>query len=1589
MLNKISLINKYESLDKEVKEHLLENLLNNGRENRSNQEDRIHLVISKEYNTKKNFKHSDFEKFVNELQNPHEFSVCLTYELVHKLVFDFDCLGCKNTKNTNEKCKSQFPRKIIVCVENTVKRILGLEQINNIIITRGNTHGVHLIFTDINVDRCMYRYLCKEIIAAINLEYLSSNSTICLDEGCTSFVLPFGRNHIKIFQYINEKEVKSLPLENIKATDLSPIPTKILPFYSLKYTTNDEDDDNVQSCELLTYLNDIQMEKLKDSNVRNLKSFFYSHTAHYIHDVKSFAIYKEDFFNAILPWALVRKQKMYCMWLFKEAQQEMLVDNYQFVEKKNLNILTQESNMQKCRFPYFDKNVDASKSNNGFVDDGNVLEIEKTFTVMSGCFIRFNNDGKETTSRKYILLEDLKNVRKVIYFDDVIPKAIWNMILIEYFDTEIEDNKFVMAVIGYITATDDFDSKYYTRDEKIVIMQQIIKNCLTYDLFTGVLNDIYGTYKKIITKISNTSLEDETAAMSVQDINDISNLNFYGNEVDNSKYNELKMKNYDIFSFCASLIYHHRDFMPSIAVQYYLYYYNYVNEDTLNKIISEFVDSNIMISLTFQMACARFTKEEKITLTTPAEMFKTTFKHLCYEIEQEDEETENTDTQRVNNLSFDDGHVTYGKRKSFSAINNPSSSKRLKKKIVSRDLIKNLKKYFWRPFTLNGIPYMYNGNEYEIASSTYKMLCDTLKCTHSVFQDIFNAKKFEQRHGRNFLYKTNFYYSSIKVPAVLNVVLKIRETTCGGINSLLQRSYLNTERPQRSDIDVYDVVVDGLNALNDIEIDLNKSSLRFILTQPVVPLKIEEDQNVKDFFAEKEYGFIALNVKDYNMCMNILEKNKNQDYIEKILNQIILIDENCTKSMKYFSNINSLIQILIICVINETNISEDCLDVQEIIHALFGKTGGAQIGWNIFENFDSKTKSISVTETDPSSSNNVINIITQSNYDDDVNKDIKKVVDLKTRIKWIFSRNMNNKTSSEESTNLDNPTIKNVVYSLSEQFSKTINQKNVNENKEEINYCKEEEFKYNSQRDNVTNIGLTDKTQKTQMRYKMNVLTLYSTIKKKFLQLVKYFNNDNGIDIICKYAEDNVKNGLPFRLKLASFLITIHFYKRLPKWSLDDVPCYRKFSTINACDNPIIPNNMLHMIKDVRFEVIKWLYYIAEKHIPYDFFTGFQNEYRDNILKKYIMSRPEKYPRSNDLLNKSDITKFESVLLTLTYLYYMSTFDVETLILLLKLILSIEFPGQWLKLCIVLCGHRHAGKSKLLDILTEFSKSSATFKEPSESNKENQPGFCLYISNMILTQDEISVFSNTFKKIISESKIDFRNNMGNVFASIYALSKLWYTCNKLPECPYDSAVVDRILHFMVDFWHEEITNEEVAQFRYFTSPERRRIYEFSSKMSGDQICSKQILKNEGSLPFVFFQKETKIFITSMINENAIKAGLYYISTFFSWFCFVNDIHKPVDIDIRNLPPLANKWRQQWLTQTNLYHKWKADVKINSEDGCDTKIPVDLLRSSFRKYAGNDYNTFNQLLNAFKEDFGRYFNKKDNTYSLSVDMNKLI
>lgn len=1675
----LTAINRYRVVaPEEENEHLLSNLSGYERNAiRDEKKCRIHMIVSDEFSTRKVLYHDDFEQFVGRLEAPHRFSVCLTYELVHKLVFDFDCLGCKNLApdSANRRCDTGVSavKFVLKCLEDTVKEILGVSDLGNVMITMGKTHGIHVICNDINVDRCMYRYICDRISGKIDacIDGQRSAGELRLDEGCSSFVLPLGRNHTQCVRYYG---IDRLTLcKNPDASDLCPVPTNIYPFYALKFVREADDaGDGTRSCEYYSALKEDEVERLRDGNLKKLKSYFRENDRSYVSNRESFERYKRDLKNAILPWALIKADKCYAMWLsvehFPSVNEENKKgnDGDESKSRAGMSPLTrreEESDgpgVSKECFSYFDKEIDTRAGRAGFVD-GSVVERFKHVKVMAGPFVRLNNAGQKTAARKYVLLEDMSNVRDVIYKNDIIPDRIWKMLLVEYFDSEIGDNKFVIAIMKYITSNDAiFDNREeFSDDQKLHIVSRIIANCSSYDFITGILNDIYGTYKKILSRLSDASLgsADDLVGEGNCDAYDFT---FRGKDTGGeTKFDEIKSNNYDVFSFCASLIYYHGARIKIDAVRCFLYYYNYINEDTLNKILSEFVDCNTMISLMFQTACARYTgrNTDKIEITTPAEMFKNEFKQIYYETDVDDDDDEDDEDhtdgrkgaggsleERVNDSFGLEDEVTAFNRKRKNARDDYGRKKKRskrKKKVCSRELIKTLKKYFWRPFTLNGIPYMYNGNEYEIASSTYRMVCDALKCTQSTFQDINNAKKFEQRHGRNFLYNTNFYYESIKAPALLNVVLKIRETACGGINSLLHRSYFNTGASMRSDIDTYDLVVDALNALGEMENDINRSSFRFVLTQPVVPLKIEEDAKIKGFLENTEYGFIALNVKDYNRCLDVLEKGQHPS-IDALLNQIICLNDNekCKeKYLKCFSVINSLIQIVLVRVLNRTTaLSEENVDVEQIIRALFGKESASQIGWTAFQN---RGRDRRVSQRRPNAggigtSDAAVNVAGKpqnrgdpvplfidsskgnrflsggdDNDDADAANDLPRmrkdeplsangIVDLNTRIKWIFNRNKNKLSTVINGAN--DAAVKNTVYSIAERFAAIFDeQTEVKTSDEDETRCldnEDKDFEYYS-KDDAVHRGVFDKKRKAQMLFKLNALAADAIVRENFLTLVKAFEDEAKIETLCRYARRNVVK-LPFRLKLASFLIAVHFFKRLPNWKLSDVPCYKKMTTMfrrggenssgggNDDDIQIIPENMIAMIRDVRFQVIRWLYIVADKCVPFDFFTGFQNEQRDGLLRKYICKQERKYPRARDMLSRQNHRdeQFNSVLLTLTYLYYMCSFDVDTLILILKLILSIEFPGQWLKLCVILCGHRHAGKSKLLDILTEYSKASASFKEPSDSNKENQPGFALYISNMILIQDEIASLSNNFKKIISESKIDFRNNMGNVFASIYALSKLWYTCNTLPKCPYDSAVIDRVLHIMVESWHEEITNGEVAQFRYFSHEDRKRIYDYSRTDAGS-ICSQLLLTNEGSLPFVFLQKETKILIASTINESAIKSGLYYISMFFSWFYFVKDIHKPVDIDIKNLPSLPDQWRQQWLAR-NTYFKWKNSVKITVRDGCDTKVSADLILASLKNHA-EDYNASVQMINTFNEEFGRYYNKKDNTYTVSIDMNKLL
>jgi len=1209
------------------------------------------------------------------------------------------------------------------------------------------------------------------------------------------------------------------------------------------------------------------------------------------------------------------------------------------------------------------------------------------------CVINYKDGYFPNQRRHYSMLTKLSDVNKTVYNNDIIPQHIWNQILLEYFNQHV-NNKFVLYILRYITSKQELiDSVLENRDNipddvKLKFVNLLIAIASKKaGIITGVLSDLDFLFTRLSTVVSTENNEDEDKydddfgdvnykqenlsslakhfAQSTGDIN--------RTETESSD-KQLKTKPFNAYNICVSILKHNWNDLNETTKLVFLYYYHHVDILYLENILSEFSNKNILTTAILHLACIKFISSKKdlqndeLTLTTPLEFFKSEYLQKIYIFEEEvteEDEDKCQPQQNANNslLSFpstsnsQDGEIfdmfeKKKKRKSTSKDGSDQPKKKSKRKVINPQLITTITKLYWKPYSFTGSIYLFNGKKFECADKTIKNLSTALGCNQAVFSNISKAPDFTQTHGRNYIYLTNMICKELKTPLSMNVLLKIYEHTLGCTNSMLEREYPCTPDIKRHDLSIYNTTVDGLNGIIQISKELDLSAMNFLLCQPVFPVSYESNLEVKNMFEEMKGGYISLNIYDYKLILNTIEKLPEIDkFLDFILKKPIL---KCPFNLVY--------NWCLVCIIRALRLNSEVdpityLNIDHVIVGFFGKSQNVQIGWLknlIISNSSENTK----TTTDYDATNH------PNDDDEDVfevplagryvehSAQYKEVLEYKAifDITKRIARMGNN-------------------YNIKPRYRKEI-PKFVEFHTSENNCCDDNRRESVYLWESFSFKNSFEKNLRSNDLYNSSIKA--NSINESLTEAIELVFKDESLfkdqEFFEKIRIHNL-NQVPKKIKLLAFTCALHFFKRNPVWE----------------GVKHVPSKIVDIIQLERVNVLLWLNKLGHKYFPERFWTGEKNEDRESILSNYINKHDKQFSFS---YHNPQVPGRNKIFAALFYLYYVCSFDIETVLVFLKIILSLELPGQWGKQFYILCGHRHAGKSKLLELLLKYAQASCTIEEPRENVVDNKPETILYLKNLLSVHDEVTKAPNTLKRIISETKISFRNNHGNVFAQIYALSKLVFTCNEMPQMSDDAALLDRAFYIPINFCHLDVSSRNLCEFRWFPLNERVDLKDMYKENFPSDIAVK-----DGALPFTFFNKKYLTSISSALNEKDIIDGFQNITLYFSWFYFVKNLKTPVNLNRKCLPEHLRVAYDEWLRRVSPYEQWKNDVQISKEGASGEGIAEEIIKESLRtfaeKYGKSAKISSDQLFNAFRGEFCGNKNEETDRYNVVVNLKKLI
>jgi hypothetical protein len=903
-------------------------------------------------------------------------------------------------------------------------------------------------------------------------------------------------------------------------------------------------------------------------------------------------------------------------------------------------------------------------------------------------------------------------------------------------------------------------------------------------------------------------------------------------------------------------------------------------------------------------------------------------------------------------------------------IYNDNERKNYKEKDkIIKNLYLYLKAYYFYCFKYDEQKFFYNGIEYVDEKNLYNDICEHVKWEHF---KICKVDQWKCLPAIPYIYPTNLKNGHFSM--YFNLITHSFETASGGIPTLLVRNFEPNEYMTRfSYIDsaFFDIKELLSNGLNQLQRDINYSLLHVIIKHSLFPIKLENDENLKKLYLSNEKKYtMTISINDYRHLFQVLQ-NEDYNLIRKLL------------SVEKIGEILNWIIVVIAYVCSKNKINYKLVDYKSIFNSLFGDETNSIMGIpdnNIYcsaKEEQKRRKQQTCNDT---------NVRKKQKICDDHNDELENV-------KLPLYNQMSNETCSIYSFNdLCNIYSKNQplnIISLPDCIQENLNNYSSDDNEDDD---EETNIKHN-------NIIPTFYWTEELVNFKNFNFLNPKQLPKYLCEAFRIINNEH-----VNFLNFNIENAqfIPNDVLLTSFIVTIHVIKRLNWYSYKHLSPWKE-------ENEPFPNIITSNIITKRSYLIQEFFNLIQCKWPYDFyiedyskrtqvFTQYfreakfsQNPYLHESKKKFLEEKSIKYE-----------SFFKPIMEALSYLIYMSGFNNELLNFYLKIIHSIDWPGQWPKKMFLLFGESNAGKSKFAEILQLYGSRADTMNDIDTQTKNNKPETVIYYNNFLAIIEEITKLPNDFKRIISEASISYRKNLGNNFMRGFAVCKIFSTCNRIPPIDSDEeALFKRIFVCPINHRHQDPAVNNELEIRFMNVREQilylNKQNLMTSSDNGYENRKKRELKTDiGSkaLPFIGFNKFELIFPKTITHNRDIVLGLQLISFYFTYFAAFHSFTDPVNLS--KVPVVCEEAHANWLAKFSAYHKWKDEYQVtandnvhntttsNSIDHCVKGISIIEIDKSFTDFCARNGKIAekDKLWTWFEREFDRY-KTTDGNYDITI------
>lgn len=1505
----------------------------------------------------------NFERYVDNYDlkySGHDWSCLLETETIHKMCVDVDCgcLACKQVPGYNKITDDDIDAFITKFTE-FIHKDYGVSldtMTSSYTITRGSSHGFHVIFNNFHLDHFSYVSIMH------NASTVVFRSARYILDTPSCFPIGYGRSHTKV------REIKRIG--TVIQTQDDPDFDKLCPYTDImdpSITIHYFDFGSTE--QYATKLTNMPIKR-KIANM-NIKSSFnvddISVKTYPMSCTNSVHYYYTNVYQKILQPLSLSIHDVFVTQIQQFYNSEHITTNNHLQRNdNNKNTINVNDNNTTPSIPseytfirerYIDDGYEiCNRTGPEFVDvpfkSNKPQIIHQTNDSVINNHISALDDGDDgddgeeykpdpennyddDPENNFITLYNLnKYTDPRVYNGDVLNPDDWNAILNYYYEKHL-NTKYAQAVFNFVIGAIDVNGDRLTDPPKDwkETMQMLIAHCIVQGRqIIGIISDIVCAAEEYWDNQHKTKVQDVDADDEFRD------------DIDSSLEECIKLQRCAQWKqVCASVIKYTWDFMirsdpkkypkKIVYIIKFLYIYNHSSDIAMRNMISEFTYKCAMISNIIDTALWKFLENGKIIMDH----------YKLYDM-----------IQTLTLSGADDGP----------------------------EIINFVMRYFWKPFELNGKFYIYNLTRFEeVDPKTFanhiSSNCKN-KQINSKIKDYLRktaTPKFTQNHARQLIYNTN-KTNLTGGTYFMNTIIKDFENPNGCVQTLVTRIYPKVEYLMgRFKQEIYNITVDCWNAVREIDYEIKMSGIRLLFNRPVIPTAFEIFDGSRNVFGHNIY---ALSVKDYRQILCSVNVNSNR--LQNLYTSYVRCDPRTLGQYeKLFYYTYLWFAELLNVIVNSGLYDNTDLNVDVIMSLLFGDTACHQIGLN-----------------------------TQCNIVDTVNKPRSAIVSVQNDNRLPM---MDFNDSDYNHTNTVFDYEKFVNLSCKEYM---LNVHKISVDIPDFSNEPDDDDIHSDGTDN--NIGTSDSTieltelaafakklspwkskdkiidEKTMKIKNRNIKT------KVYAMLVKFMSTDSAARKIVRSAlvdgDESWVNSNSFKIysrntktmsehnMLLTMIVSLHAIKRL----------------YNISEGGILQSDFVH--PDIRTIVMDpihragaftWMTSNISRHNViwrYDFFTGASNSKRERTIYDYMIQNPDRF-KCVAKMSPDNMKFVDDISHSIMYAFILCENDFEKMTFLFKNMLNDEFPGQTIKKCIIIDGESNSGKTSFVEnIYLKYLNNSST-TNPQKAAGDNAPQTIMYSSNFVVYKDDaIKIDGDFLKPFISKAKMNFRENHGNDFAEVYPYAHLMISNNNLTITNADYAVYKRIIIFTMNCVYGEVVKPDICEYLYITPDERASIYDSvpwgKNKIPYDRFI---ISDDDFSLPYLFTNYHEQQYINSELNVYKIIAGWQLITTYFSWFKFFKTITNPAGIYEHTMPKSMRDDYSKWLTGASPYMKWKHEVdcqKIKSSDMGETGMQWSIIKRNLEEYAKANNSIPNDLCTMFKREFKKYYDETFDSYYIRVN-----